>query len=50
MHSAGPYVLTDALLETWDHSVVQGIRTDRANFYGLCTDVTTPDGMACRPG
>ena len=37
----GAYVLTDALLETWDHSVVQGIRTDRANFYGLCTDVTT---------
>lgn len=34
-------MLTDALLETWDHSVVQGIRTDRANFYGLCTDVTT---------
>lgn len=39
----GAYVLTDALLETWEHSVVQGIRTDRANFYGLCTDVTTQD-------
>ena len=37
----GAYVLTDALLETWDHSVVQGIRVDRANFYGLCIGVTT---------
>lgn len=37
----GTYVLTDALLETWDHSVVQGIRVDRANFYGLCIGVTT---------
>ena len=37
------YILTDALTETFDNSVVQGIRADRLNFHGLCTGVTTAD-------
>ena len=37
------YILTDALTETFDNSVVQGIRADRLNYYGLCTGVTTMD-------
>ena len=39
----GVYILTDALTEEFDHSVVQGIRADRLNFYGLCTGHTTID-------
>ncbi len=35
------WVLTDALTEEFDLSVVQGIRADRLNFLGLCTGVTT---------
>ena len=35
------WILTDALTEEFDHSVVQGIRADRLNFYGLCTGDTT---------
>ena len=35
------YILTDALTERFDNSVVQGIRADRLNFHGLCTgDIT----------
>ena len=37
------WILTDALTEDFDHSVVQGIRADRLNFYGLCTGYTTMD-------
>ena len=37
------YILTDALTEAFDQSVVQGIRADRLNFHGLCTGVTTID-------
>ena len=37
------YILTDALTETFDNSVVQGIRADRLNYYGLCTGDTTID-------
>ena len=37
------YILTDALTETFDNSVVQGIRADRLNYYGLCTGDTTMD-------
>ena len=37
----GVYILTDALTETFDNSVVQGIRADRLNYYGLCTGDTT---------
>lgn len=37
------WILTDALTEEFDQSVVQGIRADRLNFYGLCTGVTTMD-------
>lgn len=37
------WLLTDALTEHFDTSVVQGIRADRLNFFGLCTDVTTRD-------
>ena len=32
-----------ALTEEFDQSVVQGIRADRLNFYGLCTGDTTID-------
>ena len=39
----GVYILTDALTEDFDHSVVQGIRADRLNFWGLCTGETTID-------
>ncbi|MBQ4579958.1 MAG: hypothetical protein IJA83_04795 [Clostridia bacterium] len=39
----GVYILTDALTEEFDQSVVQGIRADRLNFYGLCTGDTTID-------
>ena len=35
------WILTDALTEDFDRSVVQGIRADRLNFYGLCTGDTT---------
>lgn len=41
MHSAGLMCSPTRCWKPGDHSVVQGIRTDRANFYGLCTDVTT---------
>lgn len=37
------YLLTDSLTDTWEASVVQGIRTDRINLYGLCTGSTTQD-------
>ncbi len=37
------YILTDALTEEFGQSVVQGIRADRLNFHGLCTDDTTMD-------
>lgn len=35
------WILTDALTEAFDQSVVQGIRADRLNFFGLCTGDTT---------
>ena len=38
------WLLTDALTEEFDRSVVQGIRADRLNFLGLCTGVTTLEG------
>lgn len=34
------YLMTDRLTDTWDKSVIQGIRADRLNFFGLCTGVT----------
>lgn len=37
----GVWILTDALTEDFDRSIVQGIRADRLNFYGLCTGDTT---------
>ncbi|MBQ8554492.1 MAG: hypothetical protein IJ438_01335 [Clostridia bacterium] len=37
------WILTDALREEFDQSVVQGIRADRLNLHGLCTGVTTLD-------
>ncbi len=39
----GVYILTDALTEEFEQSVVQGIRADRLNFHGLCTGDTTID-------
>ena len=35
------WILTDVLTEDFDQSIVQGIRADRLNFYGLCTGDTT---------
>lgn len=37
----GVYLLTDSLTDSWEHSVIQGIRADQMNLYGLMTDVTT---------
>lgn len=37
------WLLTDALTEHFEQSVVQGIRADRLNFFGLCTGETTLD-------
>ena len=39
----GVFLLTDNLTEDWDHSVVHGIRADRANFCGIMCGVTTVD-------
>lgn len=36
----GVYLLTDALSEKWDASVVRGIRMDRGNVFGLCIGQT----------
>ncbi|MDD6049894.1 MAG: hypothetical protein PUC00_01270 [Clostridiales bacterium] len=38
------WILTDALTEDFDQSIVQGIRADRLNLNGLCTGVTTTVG------
>lgn len=35
------YLLTDSLTDSWEQSVIQGIRVDQVNLYGLMTDVTT---------
>lgn len=37
------WLLTDALTDGWDTSVVQGLRADRLNLMGLQTGVTTRD-------
>lgn len=37
----GVYLLTDSLTDSWERSVIQGIRADQMNLYGLMTDVTT---------
>ena len=37
------WLLTDALTERWDTSVVQGLRADRLNLLGLRTGLTTRD-------
>ncbi|MBQ8313316.1 MAG: hypothetical protein IJX84_08955 [Clostridia bacterium] len=37
----GVYLLTDSLTDSWEQSVIQGIRVDQVNLYGLMTDVTT---------
>ncbi len=37
------YLMTDRLTETFTNSVVQGIRMDRGNAYGLCIGKTTRD-------
>ena len=37
----GVWILTDALTEDFDHSVVQGIRADNISLHGLCTGETT---------
>lgn len=33
----GVYLLTDSLTDSWEHSVIQGIRVDQVNLYGLMT-------------
>lgn len=37
------YLLTDRLTDSWENSVIQGIRADRINLYGLCTGMTTQE-------
>lgn len=37
------YIITDALTDGWDESVVSRIRADRLNLHGLCTGSTTMD-------
>ncbi len=37
----GVWLMTDALTESFEHSVVQGIRTDSIALHGLMTGVTT---------
>lgn len=37
------YLLTDSLTNSWSSSVIQGIRTDCINLFGLCTGVTTQE-------
>lgn len=37
------YLLTDSLTDSWEHSVIQGIRADRINLFGLMTGVTTQE-------
>lgn len=44
------YLLTDALTETWEHSVVQGIRADRLNLLGLQTGKTTREAYLAALG
>ncbi len=44
------YVLTDALMEKFDNSIVQGIRADRLNFHGLCTGDTTMEAWRAALG
>ncbi len=39
----GTWLLTDALTEEFDHSVVLGIRADNISLHGLCTGETTID-------
>ncbi len=39
----GTWILTDALTESFDQSVVQGIRSDHISLHGLCTGETTID-------
>lgn len=39
----GVWLLTDALTESYDHSMVLGIRADRINLYGIQTGITTID-------
>lgn len=44
------WLLTDALTETWDNSVVQGLRADRLNLLGLRTGVTTREAYIAALG
>ncbi len=44
------WLLTDALTEEFVGSVVQGVRADRMNFYGLCTGVTALDAWRAALG
>ena len=44
------WILTDALTEEFDQSVVHGIRADRLNFHGLHTGVTTIEGWRAALG
>lgn len=39
----GVYLLTDSLTDSWENSVIQGVRADRINLCGLMTNVTTQE-------
>lgn len=36
----GMYLMSDSLTSGWDNSVIQGLRADRLNLFGLCTGQT----------
>jgi len=38
------FIITDALTDGWDESIVSRIRADRLNLHGLCTGYTTLEG------
>lgn len=37
------YLMTDRLTEGWDNSLIQGIRLDRGNLWGLCVGQTSQE-------
>lgn len=39
----GVYLMTDRLTDSFDHSVIQGLRMDRGNLWGLCIGTTTKE-------
>lgn len=40
------WLLTDALTESWDQSIIKGLRLDRVNLYGLCTGMSRSEAQS----